>query len=417
MSRYFLAALALSTFTPAALSGPPGQWDSAQISTVRPLEIKMAGLSTGRGTLRANGQAAKGDNLDDFGVWLSVVLSSSGGQNRIDAITTPPPFDGTGTTSTFIDSSATLFAVGDICARGNTAVVPYIKDFNVEVAHFNGSVWSTQTIPGTTASNYTTADCGRTTAGYFITAQDFNDSEIEIFHSPEGGSDYTFYGRYADARGPFSGAVRDQLATDPRSPQAAILSQQSNGQIRITSFDTRSPFPPAPTHTNIVNLGAPPGSFTIVRESSAARVGDGVFTFLYNADDLARTINFDTGNPSGFTAGVLGAVNSSAGQYTFQGGTAIHVPGSQPRTNLIFDDFFQLDEMGASVIDPLFPLDGVGGPIDGCLATFNPQQRKTYFTGPDATGQNTRLFSRTELPPEIFSDGFESGDVSAWSCN
>lgn len=416
MTRSYPAALILCTFAHASLAGPPGQWESAQISTVRPLEVKMEALAA-PAVGRADTARDKGGQLDDFGVWLSVVLSNSGGQNHLDAITTPSPFDGSSVTSTRLDSSATLFAVGDVCADGNTAVVPYIKDFDLRVARFDGSTWTTQTVPGTTTNNFTTADCGRSPGGLFITAQKFETSELEIFRSTDEGSSYTFYGRYGDVRGPFSGAVRDQLATDPAAPGAAIMSQQANGQVRITSFDTRFDFPPAPTHTPIVNLTAPPGSFTVVRESAAARLQDGVFVFVYNADDLARTITFDVDNPGGFSTDVLGAVNSTAQHYTFQGGTAVHVGGSQPRTNVVFDDFFQRDAAGTVTTDPLFPLDGVGGPIDGCLATFNPQSRRTFFTGPDATGQNTRLYSRTELPPEIFADGFESGDLSAWRCN
>ena len=60
-----------------------------------------------------------------------MVLWNDGNNNRLDAINVPPPYDGTGISSTFLENTNNLFALGDICTVGDTVVVPYIKDFNV----------------------------------------------------------------------------------------------------------------------------------------------------------------------------------------------------------------------------------------------------------------------------------------------
>ncbi len=167
-------------------------WDDYPIYNEAPLEAKL-------------GTFSNEDSPDLLGV---VLWSSGANSNHLEAIRIPPPYDGTGLSSVTLESSASIFALGDICTEGNNVVVPYIKNFNVEVARFNGSNWSTNTLPGTTTNNFDNADCGTTTDGMFILTHDLTDSESEIFTSDDGGSNYTFYGRYT-ASGPFGGAIRE----------------------------------------------------------------------------------------------------------------------------------------------------------------------------------------------------------------
>jgi hypothetical protein len=74
------------------------------------------------------------------------------------------------------------------------------------------------------------------------------------------------------------------------------------------------------------------------------------------------------------------------------------------------------------VQDPNYPNIGVGGPVDGCTIERTPLQgASTRFMGPLSGSNDTFLLTRSvakaPAPEEIFADGFESGDLSAWSCD
>jgi len=277
---YARIMLVISLFSLTAVNANPGDWTHVPIFPEQPLETKL-------------GTFGLGSDPDA----LAMILWNDGNSNRLDAVTIPPPYDGTGLSSTALEDTATLFSLGDICTIGTNVLVPYIKDFNVEVARFNGSSWSTSTLPGTVTNNFDSADCGVTNQGAFIMTHDLTDSETEVFQTTNAGNSYTFYARYASS-GPFDGAVREPFATNRNSSIASSIYQLPTGLIRSTVFDTAQN-PPNISHMDIIQLPPPPGMFTFVRESAARMLGGFVF-YTYNADGNARTVEIPLTNPSGF---------------------------------------------------------------------------------------------------------------------
>ena len=403
MSRFITLVFALLLWSSSALSDPTGlakiSWSNGMpIHPETPLEIKL-------------GTFGKGENPDA----LVVTLWNDGSSNRLDAVRIPFPYNGSGITTTPLASSGTLFALGDICNIGSIVLVPYIKDFNVEVARFSGSGWSTSTIPGTTTNNFDNADCGVTSERTVILTHDQTDGETELYQTQTGGLGYTFYGRYVSA-GPFDGASREPLATTFGSRYAMGLNQQSNGQIRATRIDTQ-PSMATFTHTNI-RTAPPPAGFTFVKES-AARANLSHFFFTYNADGNARTVTAPINNPGAFTERDLGAVDNMGSQYTFQGSTLLNIEaidGPTNRNNILWGDYFIVNEdnSGPLATDPDYPLQGVGGPIDGCVV-HRGEARWQAFAGPRVGSDGTDMYWRNNGSTPIFADGFESGDTTSWS--
>ncbi|TDR17568.1 hypothetical protein [Marinicella litoralis] len=400
----FLLSLLTSGLIRAEGTGAPGNWINVPIFNQAPLEAKIGIFS------------------DDINPDLAiVVLWNDGNNNRLDAIKVPPPYDGTGITTTFLENTNNLFALGDICTDGINVVVPYIKNFNVEIARFNGLSWSKSTLPGTKTNNFDNADCATTTDGIFISTHDLSDGETEFFKSNNSGNSYTFYGRYMSS-GPFDGAIREPLATSFGDRYAMTVYQNSSGMVRTAKFNTADN-PPVFNHTNIEQLPAPTG-FTFVKEGAGVFNGAGI-TVTYNANGSAKAVDIPATDPSAFTSRDLGIINNNGSQFNFQGGTVLSVldENNQPmQNNVLWGDYHLYRPFNPSIPpeeDNNFPFAGVGGPVDGCVA------RKTegtvdlflqaFFVASRVGSDGTDLFKREIAADPIFADGFESGDVSSWS--
>lgn len=397
----FLTCLMYSSL---AISGPvAGVWNSTPIFPQKPLEIKLGVFNQ--------------DNNPDA---LAVILWNDGSNNRLDAVRIPPPYDGTGITSTSLENTATLFALGDICTTANSVLVPYIKNFNLEVARFDGNSWSMSTVPGTTVNNFDNADCMQSSNGVFLATHDLTDSETELFSITNGGMPYTFYGRYNNVSGPFDGASREPLASTFGNRYIMGLNQTPTGMMRATRIDTNST-PPIITHTNIRQLPAPTG-FTHVKESAARLISDPFFIddefgVTYNADGNARIASIPVNNPTAFTERNLGSVNNNGSQFTFQGSTLVHIEGDISENNVLWGDFFIYDTTPSSPvnIDSNYPLMGVGGPVDGCRVDSTNGVSEVFIAGSRVGSVGTDLHIKQLTTPAIFADGFESGDTSSWS--
>ncbi|WP_395375979.1 hypothetical protein [Marinicella sp. W31] len=383
----------------------PQQWGAVNIFPEAPLEVKLGAFDE-----QTNPDA------------LAMVLWNDGNNNRLDAVRIPAPYDNSvSVTSTPLENTATLFALGDVCTVGNNVIVPYIKNFNVEIARFNGSSWSQMTLPGTINNNFDNADCGVTSDGVFILTHDLTDGESEIFRSTNSGSSYTFYGRYASS-GPFDGAVREPLATNFGQRYFMTVSQLPTGQLRATHVDTADNVPVF-QHTTIGQFPAPSG-FTFVKESSAKNNGTGI-SMIYNVDGNARALDIPANNPANFIHRNLGPVSQSGSQYTFQGLGLLTILDS---LGFSMENLFADDDLSsgapystASVTSVNnYPLAGIGGPVDACVAKQESIADgaelfvSALFVGARVGPDGTTLYNREVAGDPIFRDGFESGDSSAW---
>ncbi len=399
--RFKLILVFLLIFqTKPSVAGPTGPWTNIPIFPQAPLEIKI-------------GSFTDGDNPDA----LVVILWNNGVDNRLHAVRIPPPYNGTGITATLLDNSSVLFALGDICTEGNNVVVPYVKDFNLEVSRYNGSNWSSSTIPGTTTNNFDNADCAQTTDGFFIATHDMDDDETEIFKSNNGGSSYTFCGRY-DSAGPFDGAVREPLASTYSNRYVMGLNQRANGQVWATGFDT-SQATPTFENTFVQNAAPPPGSFTQVQESSGGFNGSG-FTFTFNINGTASVVDIPTEPGFSFTHRTLESISNNGSQYSFQGAALIPTYGAPKVTAMMWEQAFFTTPYTQTTPMPTpgYPLENVGGPVDGCLVEFgnsNAVTSEIFLAGPRVGSTGTDLFKNETPADPIFADGFESGDTSVWS--
>ena len=383
-------------------SDPKGNWQSFPIYNQVPLEIKLGAYSDGA-------------NPD----LLAMVLWNDGVNNRLTATRIPPPYNGTGLTWTAVDSSPTIFALGGVCTEGMNVIVPYIKDFNLEVARFNGSNWTTSTVPGTTTNNFDNADCALTQDGIFLGTHDLTDGNSELYRSTNGGSSYTFYGRYTSS-GPFDGAIREPLAASYGGRYVMGLNQQINGQIRVTRTSTAGSTPSF-THTPIENLN-PPNGFTFVKEGAGVFNGFGV-TFTYNSEGTARSVEVPESNPSNTIERNLGNINNNGSQFTFQGGTTttfFDFDGNPALTKTLWGDYWQYEPQAidAPVFDDnSYPLNSVGGPVSTCQVHLegNYTNNTRLIVGGSRVGSDgTDLHIRDVNVDSIFVDGFEAGDTTAW---
>lgn len=380
-------------------------WSNVPIFNQAPLEIKL-------------GTYSDGDNPD----LLAVVLWNDGSNNRLDAVRIPPPYNGTGITTTSLENTSNLFALGDICTEGTNVVVPYIKNFNLEVSRFNGIGWTQSTVPGTTTNNFDNADCVLTQDGMFLGTHDLTDGETELFKSTDGGVGYTFYGRYTSS-GPFDGAIREPLSGSWNGRYLMGLNQQSNGQVRVTHTSTAGASP-AFNHTPIETL-PPPAGFTFVKEGAGAFNGAGVI-FTYNSNGTARSVEFPETGPFSKVSRDLGPINNNGSQFTFQGGTAFTFFDNEdnPLANkVIWGDYWSFESFDITdppEVDVTFPLAGVGGPVDACQLRLQGEytdETHLVLGGPRVGSTGTDLHVREVVVDNLFKDGFESGDTTAWTAS
>ncbi len=408
--RTLLTTLLLMTCFPLS-AGPPmavGGWTSVPVFDELPLEAKL-GLF---------------QHIPDPDV-VSLILWNDGVTNRLDAVSIPFPHDGAGITSTPLDSSGVLFSLGDICTEGNVVLAPYIDNFNVEYARFNGSSWGTLSIPFTLGDDFDSADCAANGDGIFVSAHNDTNDTLVLYRSVNGGINWSIYdtilaGGGNTISGPFDGAVRDQLAISPDG-EAASLFQLDDGRIRVSTFNTADN-PPTLTNTDVANL-PPPAGFTFVKESGGgiiATLGGKEVRFTYNADGNARTVNVPVDNPGAFSTGNLGTVNNNGMFFTFQAGTLVAVEdgsGQAFETNVLWGDYFVVREpfpTGMVSVDNDFPAQGFGGPVDSCFVQFDGG--KSWASRYITAGSNSDTVLRARIGESIFTDGFESGDLSVWRC-
>ncbi len=379
-----------------------GIWSNFVVFNQAPLEVKIGTYSD--------------TNSPDLAV---AVLWNDSVNNRIDVVRVPPPYDGSGITSQSLETSGGLFAMGDICTSGNNVVIPYIKDFNVEVARYNGLMWTTSTIPGTSINNFDNTDCATTSDGMFVGTHDLTDGETEFFKSTNGGGNYTFYGRY-NSSGPFSGAIREPLVSSFGQRYVRTVFQESNGMVKTCHFSTQDNTPSFNCN-NIEQLPAPMG-FTFVKESGASFNGVGM-TVTYNSNSTAKALFIPEANPANFTVKSLEVINNNPSQYTFQGSSAISVldeEGSPMKSHIIWGDYFILDGDIASApeTDNNFPFAGIGGPSDGCVVRRTEGDNVTdhaFFAAANVGPDGTNIYQRELRSDPLFQDGFESGDTTSWS--
>ncbi len=400
MHKQKIWALGVALWMACSARAAEINWSQTGIFNQAPLEIKL-------------GVESKDPNPS----LVAAVLWNDGVSNRLNAVHVPPPYDGGGVTNTPLETSGGLFALGDICTIGNVLLVPYIKDFNLKVARFNGMSWSTSTLADTVANDFDNAQCGETSAGAFILGHDLTDGESEYFRTTDAGLNYTFYGRYASA-GPFDGGVREPLATNSSFAKACALFQQPTGPVRIKCFDS-SQSPPTFTETPVMNLPAPSG-FSFVKEGFGVRTGE-YFYFTYNADGNARIARIDPDTPGSLEQQNLGPVNNNGSQFGFQGISAFPILDGHGLLYLLMNMYTELAEVfrffGAlPVFDLDYPLSGVGGPVDSCLRTRPNGHQNIVIAGPRVGSMGTDLFTRRVWADSVFTDGFEAGDVSAWEC-
>ncbi len=204
------------------------------------------------------------------------------------------------------------------------------------------------------------------------------------------------------------------------------VSQLPNGQVRATRFNTALN-PPVFGHSIIENL-SPPQGFTFVKESSGASYGDR-FIFTYNSEGTANVLDILFPNMADRNEDDLGMVSGSGTQFTFLG-THIQLIddliGEPMGGEFAWDFYAAITEIEFPLVvthDPSYPLDGVGGPVDGCqLNEFSGPRAvgsETILIGPRVGSSGTNVYTRETCGDAIFADGFESGDVSAWrvSCD
>ncbi|MGJ8662471.1 MAG: hypothetical protein ACSHWU_02425 [Marinicella sp.] len=379
-------------------------WRTQHVTLKSPLEAKVG--------------VVEGLNGDMVGI----TLSNNGTTNIIEAIRMPPPYDGSGQTGTILENTEVLFAMGDICSIGDSLVVPYIRDFNLRVALYNSlsQSWSKFDIPETVADNYDNAQCGTTQDGVFLLTHNLDENDSEIYKSSNGNSPYTFYGRYA-SMGPFDGAIREPLATSWGDRYAMTVSQLASGAIRSTSFRTDD-VTPSFTHRVIETLD-PPSGFTFVKEATANYFGDH-FWFSYNSEEMAKLIQIPFDMPSDFNTSTLGSISNSGSQFNFQGTTILGINdlNHEPmRLVNLWGEFYEVEQIVnpfSFLTDPEYPLQTIGGPIDGCLVQTIMGNKvikgEGYFIGPRVGSPGTDMHIRALKIDPIFNDGFESGDTLSW---
>jgi hypothetical protein len=375
-------------------------WSSSPISVVTPLEIKV-------------GIADEGITPD----MLTVILSNvSQNNNQISAITIRAPYDGTDISSPTIIDTGSLFSLGDICTEGSTVLVPYIKDFDVKFALNSGLGWSTFTLADSLSNNFDNADCATTDDGMVLLGHNFDLSLTEIYLSSNSGVSFSSFTSY-DSLGPFDGGIRESISTttsDGGVGFATTVSQAPSGVVRTTGFSTDL-FPPLLHFTDIETLPIPMG-FTFVKEIANTSFGDyGIFT--YNSEGTAKMVQIPTTDPANFSITDLGPINNTGSQFNFQGGAILGIRDLGDilmEITAVWNDFFSITNLQIPFTistDSMFPLAGVGGPIDGCVvhqySGDDLIDLSASFAGPRVGSAGTDLHVGTLFGDPIFIGRFD----------
>jgi hypothetical protein len=395
LNKFIIISLMLTSSL--LVSARDRNWNTGPVSVVTPLEIKM-------------GSSNEGITPEILAVVLSNVSQNN---NQISAVTIRAPYDGSDNSNTTVIDSGSLFSLGDICTVGNTTVVPYIKDFNVNYALNSGLGWSTFTLASTLTLNYDNADCATTEDGIFLLGHNLTLSQSEIYTSSDNGVSFSLFSQH-DSLGPFDGAIRESISTDLSHRYAITVSQAPNGIVRSTGFSTEL-FMPALNHTNIESLPIPTG-FTFVKEmANTTFAGNAVFT--YNSEQTAKMVYIPINDPADFISFDLGPINNTGSQFDFQGGAIL---GTLDLGNILMEivatwnDFFEVTNIQMPfniTTDKMFPLAGVGGPIDGCvvhkLSGSDLVGQSGIFLGPRVGAPGTDLYMGELFGDPVFKGGFE----------
>ncbi len=289
MTRVWIAAaLAVTVFTGTAAGGDlnPGWVGLDTVSDNLALELKL-GYRAGSNELLYAGLWNSGQNNN--------VLEVKNLQTSLTGVTV-------GTSVNNADSGA-LFALGDWCIGPTYAVLPYIKDFNVNVLRYNfgnGTVATVQ-IPASTTDQYTSTDCFTLNGGseFVIGTNNFDQKRLDYFRSLDAGQSWiigvtykppgddiidAFAGGFRDTHG----AIGDQLI--------GSTYQRGKGALESVALDWSG---------NVAGL-TPMGDHS-------AFVGNG---FLKETDGLQYD-NHAIGVANGGTAIAAGLIDLNGGAFDF----------------------------------------------------------------------------------------------------
>lgn len=152
------------------LPPPDGDFATNELDAgVTPLEVDMAQMG------------APGSQSD---LLIIQLWNNAFDDNRLTAFHVPAPYDGTGVTSTDIDAGS-LFGV-NLCVLGeDEALLVYTKDFNTEIAQYDGSTWTTNTLAATEADEFHYSDCAVTASGTVIQALNSTRNRLDVFKRPQ----------------------------------------------------------------------------------------------------------------------------------------------------------------------------------------------------------------------------------------
>ena len=155
------------------LPPPDGDFATSELDAdVTPLEVDMAQM----------GPPGSQNDLLIIQLWNNAL-----DDNRLTAFRVPAPFDGTGVTSTDIDAGS-LFGL-NLCVLGEEeALLVYTKDFNTQIAQYDGNTWTTNTLAATEADEFHYADCAVTASGTVIQSLNATRNRLDVFKRPHGPS-------------------------------------------------------------------------------------------------------------------------------------------------------------------------------------------------------------------------------------
>jgi hypothetical protein len=272
-----------------------------------------------------------------------------------------------GMTVSGADSGA-LFGLGDWCIGSTHAVLPYIKDFNVNVLRYNlgtGTIANLQ-IPASTSDQYTSTDCFTVNSGseFAIAANNFDQKRLDYYRSTDTGSNWKLQVSYSivpdsiiDA---FAGGFRDTHG-EINDEKIGSTYQRGNGILESVTLDWSG---------NVL------GSAQMGDHS--AFVGNG---FLKEMDGLQHD-GHAVGIANGGTAIAVGLIDLSDGSFdvnlTNNVGTGSVFPFqgvtlSPYGTNADTEFHYFTNQharisynggMGTSVLIDGYPFENNGGPVD-----------------------------------------------------
>lgn len=145
---------------------PDGDFSTIELDAgMTPLEVEIAEL----------GAPGSLNDLLIVQLWNNAL-----DDNRITAYRVPAPYDGVGVTSSDIDAGS-LFGVNTCVLGQNQTIVVYTKDFNTEIAQFDGTSWTTNTLAATEADEIHYSDCAVTASGMVIQAHNATRNRLDVF--------------------------------------------------------------------------------------------------------------------------------------------------------------------------------------------------------------------------------------------